>query len=240
MKDLLRLLRVYIIRSFALIRAKKLELSNRILIVAPHPDDEVIGCSGLIQQAIIEEKEIFVCILTGGEGSHRNCCNIKAQDLIDNRRKLAKSIDGELGIPDNHLFFLNFPDGDIVSKVNDYLELERVISEIQPDSIYIPHQKGEGWSDHIQAGNIVKSIIANSPIALYEYCVWFWYYNVWNLNWRQSFLLKMNKLSSLKKTNSIDNYTRPLAPCGKPYSGVLPKLFIKANKWNNELYFKLK
>ena len=40
------------------------------------------------------------------------------------------------------------------------------------------------------------------------------------------------------KMKAMDAYIRPLAPCGNPWSGVLPKVFVDANRWNKELYFK--
>ena len=35
-------------------------------------------------------------------------------------------------------------------------------------------------------------------------------------------------------------YILPQAPCGMPWSGVLPEMFVKANRWNKELYFEVR
>lgn len=53
-------------------------------------------------------------------------------------------------------------------------------------------------------------------------------------------LLNMTKEEHLKKKEAIDKYIYPKAPCGKPWSGTLPKIFIHANRWNKELYFKIR
>jgi LmbE family N-acetylglucosaminyl deacetylase len=42
---------------------------DRIVVVAPHPDDEVLGCGGLIQQAVAAGAEIHVVLMTNGDGS---------------------------------------------------------------------------------------------------------------------------------------------------------------------------
>ena len=151
------------------------------------------------------------------------------------KRKAAE----KLGLPLSQLYILDYPDGNISFNKSETLRLQTLIDKISPDAIFIPH-KGEGWSDHIEAGNIVREIIRtkSTPIQLYEYCVWFWYYNVWNIDWKNAFLLKMNQKEHQLKLKAIDTYTKPLAPCGKPWSGVLPKLVVKANQWNCELYFK--
>jgi hypothetical protein len=67
-----------------------------------------------------------------------------------------------------------------------------------------------------------------------------WYYNVWRgLDWKNAFRLNMNDDEHERKLKAMDAYVKPLAPCGKPWSGVLPKLFVEANRWNKELYFKV-
>ena len=67
------------------------------------------------------------------------------------------------------------------------------------------------------------------------------YYNVWrDLDWKNAAQLCMTPAEHRIKLDAMDAYIRPLAPCGKPWSGVLPKVFVKANKWNRELYFSLK
>ena len=229
-----------LLRLLALFLSSSIDERKDILIIAPHPDDEVIGCSGLIQRTLAAGHQVYICILTGGGASHKGCCSISSNELKSKRRNLAKSIDAQLGLPIENLYMLNFPDGNINKDNIECEKLREVIEKLKPQSIFIPHQKGEGWSDHIEAGNIVKNIIEGTSIHLYEYCVWFWYYNVWGLDWKNARLLKMTKRQHQSKLQAIHDYITPLAPCGKPYSGVLPKVFIHGNQWSKELYFKVK
>lgn len=64
-------------------------ISSKVLIVAPHPDDEIIGCAGLMQSLLKAGKEVHIVILTGGEGSHKGCCSQSSSELIEARRDLA-------------------------------------------------------------------------------------------------------------------------------------------------------
>ncbi len=224
------------------VRAKYLpcvSLEDRIMLIAPHPDDEVIGCSGLIQQCIREGKSVDVAILTGGGKSHGGCCDLDENVLIENRRNLSRKAAGILGLPLTNLHFLDYADGSISFESPETDKLKQLIDDLHPDSIFVPH-KGEGWSDHLEAGNIVRQLIAEkSDIQLYAYCVWFWYYNTWNIDWKNARMVRMNKEEHNMKLKAMDAYITPLAPCGKPWSGVLPKVFIEANQWNKELYFKV-
>lgn len=237
-KDFIRQIRVTIIQCL-LHRSTSLQLKDKVLIVAPHPDDEVLGCSGLIQRMIENGKQVHIAILSGGGKSHQSCCHIDESTLIDSRRNLSRKAAEILGLPLNQLHFLDYPDGRISYNDPETQRLQTLIEKISPDAIFVPH-KGEGWSDHIEAGKIVREIIRTktTPIQLYEYCVWFWYYNTWNIDWKNAFVLKMNQKEHRIKLKAIDAYVKPLAPCGKPWSGVLPRIFVKANQWNCELYIK--
>lgn len=238
-KDIIRQIRVTIINCL-LYRFSQLQLENKVLIVAPHPDDEVLGCSGFIQRMIDNGKQVHVVILSGGGKSHQVCCHIDESTLIDSRRNLSRKAAKILNLPLDQLHFLDYSDGSISFNDPETQRLQILIEELSPNAIFVPH-KGEGWSDHIEAGKIVREIIRiqSIPVQLYEYCVWFWYYNVWDIDWKNAFILKMNQKEHLVKLKAIDAYVKPLAPCGKPWSGVLPNLVVKANQWNCELYFKI-
>lgn len=239
-KNLFRLIRIRLIHLY-FYHSPILPITyNKLLIIAPHPDDEVLGCSGLIQRIIKNRKQVYVIILSGGGKSHQDCCHINKSTLIDSRRNLSRKAATILELPLNQLYFLDYPDGKISYNNLETQRLQTLIDKISPDVIFVPH-KDEGWSDHIEAGKIVREIIRTKStlIQLYEYCVWFWYYNTWNIDWKNAFVLKMNQREHQMKLKAIDAYIKPLAPCGKPWSGVLPKLVVKANQWNCELYFKV-
>ena len=73
LKDIIRKLRVRFIR---IKKSNRTIIYSNSLIIAPHPDDETIGCSGLIQQLISKGQRVDVIYMTGGGKSHSGCCNI--------------------------------------------------------------------------------------------------------------------------------------------------------------------
>lgn len=238
-KDYIRQIRVFLLRLL-LSNSVGLDTWGRVLIVAPHPDDEVLGCSGLIQRLLKEGKRVDIVILSGGGKSHAGCCKIDESTLIESRRNLTRKAANILGLLLENLHFLDYPDGSIAFDCPETERLKKLIDTLQPEAIFIPH-KGEGWSDHLETGRIVRALIGEmSGISLYEYCVWFWYYNVWNINRKDACILKMTKEEYYRKNEAIDAYIQPKAPCGNPWSGVLPTVFVWANRWRKELYFRLK
>lgn len=235
-KDLIRSVRVFVLHG-VFCSAKYLTTCDKTLVVAPHPDDEVLGCSGLIQRLLREGKRVDVVILSGGGKSHAACCQIEESLLIDSRRSLSRKAAGILGLPLDNLHFLNYPDGCISYDCPETSQLKNLLKGLQPDAIFVPH-RGEGWSDHLAAGAIVRKLVGKtSKVELYAYCVWFWFYNIWNIDWKNARILAMTSQEHRMKNRAIDAYVLPKAPCGKPWSGVLPGVFIKANRWKKELYF---
>lgn len=238
-KDTIRNLRVRFLRNAVTMIKDYVTLWNCV-IVAPHPDDETIGCAGLIQQLLEAGKRVDIIYMTGGGKSHSEFCDIDETTLIENRRNLAKESAAILNLPQENLHFLDYPDGGIAYECEETGKLNSLLKELNPEAVFITH-KGEGWSDHIKTGEIVKSLLHdNNKTAIYEYCVWFWYYNVWNIDWKNARTVAMTKEQHDKKLQAMDAYTKPLAPCGKPWSGVLPEVFLWANKWTKELYFKVR
>ena len=238
MKNFIRRIRVLLFRVLFQ-NSSELVMPGKVLIVAPHPDDEVLGCSGLIQRLLSEGKQVDVAILSGGGKSHAGCCKIDESTLIESRRNLSRKAVKILGLPLENLHFMDYPDGCIAFDCSETDRLKKLIETLQPKVIFVPH-KGEGWSDHLEAGQIVRKLAgeASGVSFFYEYCVWFWYYNVWNIDRKNAYVLKMSEEEHFRKNEAIDAYIQPKAPCGKPFSGVLPPVFVWANRWRKELYFR--
>lgn len=238
-KNFIRRIRVLLFRVLFQ-NSSELVMPDKVLIVAPHPDDEVLGCSGLIQRLLSEGKQVDVAILSGGGKSHAGCCKIDESTLIESRRNLSRKAAKIFSLPLENLHFLDYPDGSITIDCPETDRLKELIDTLQPDAIFVPH-KGEGWSDHLEAGQIVRKLAGEtSGVSFYEYCVWFWYYNVWNIDRKKAFVLTMSKEELSHKNEAINAYVQPKAPCGKPWSGVLPPVFVWANRWRKELYFRIK
>lgn len=210
-----------------------------ILIIAPHPDDEVIGCGGLISRLVGEGNTPHIIVMTRGEASHHGCCDTPDGEIIHARRQLTRNALTILGVPEDNLHELNFPDGGITENCGELERLKVLLKKLAPNSILVPHW-GEGWPDHVNTSRIVKGLLP-SDTKIWEYCVWMWYYNVWRgLDWKNATILEMTPHEHELKLRAIDAYTQPLAPCGKPWSGVLSEVFLNANRWSKELYFKVK
>ena len=114
---------------------------NRVLVIAPHPDDEILGCGGTMLKYIAAGHEVYVCIVTKG------CLPLFSPENVEKTRSEARICHQNIGV--KKTFFLDFP-AVMIDKENRYEVNEKilnVIKDIQPDEVYIPHW-GDMQKDH--------------------------------------------------------------------------------------------
>ncbi len=80
------------------------------LVIAPHPDDETLGCGGLLIAAERAGLAGHVLILTDGSGSHPRSVKVPPARLIALRRDEARRALAQLGLPDGRLSTLDLRD----------------------------------------------------------------------------------------------------------------------------------
>ena len=139
----------------------------KILVVAAHPDDEILGCGGTIAKHIAEKHEVYILILSKGVSSRFSEESKKEQiekkELFEQAKKAAK----ELGIHNENLIFGSFPDNkfDSVPLLNIVKFIETNLEEINPDIIYT-HYKNDLNIDHRRT--YMATITATRPFTKYN------------------------------------------------------------------------
>ena len=120
----------------------KKKMNNIVLIVAAHPDDEVLGCGGTIAKHINKGDKVHVVFMTNGVGS-RNTSSKEIQE----RQQAAKNAANILGVSSTQQF--DFPDNkmDTVALLDVVQLIEEVIGKLQPEIIYT-HHAGDLNIDH--------------------------------------------------------------------------------------------
>lgn len=113
---------------------------NNILVVAAHPDDEVLGCGGTIAKLAKEGHSIFTLIL--GEGvTSRNISKIKGKKEMKILQKSTIKANKLLGV--KRVFFYNFPDNkfDSVPLLEIVKDVEEIKNQIRPKIIFTHYEK---------------------------------------------------------------------------------------------------
>lgn len=124
---------------------------RKILVVAPHPDDETLGCGGALLKHKSCGDELYWLIVTGltKDGGYKTAA-IRKRQLEIERVSAAYAFSGvfRLGFPTTAL--------DVLSKAEMVKSVGDVIARVKPEIIYMPH-RGDVHSDHTVTAEAVVS-----------------------------------------------------------------------------------
>ena len=132
-------------------------MSERVLVISPHPDDESIGCGGTIRRHVVAGDAVHVIFLTSGEkGGHGR----SEAETIRIRERESRSAQRILGY--QSLDFYGAPDAALRSDPGMVARVTQKMHDWRPSVLYVPHER-EMHRDHRAAARIVKSAIARIP-----------------------------------------------------------------------------
>jgi LmbE family N-acetylglucosaminyl deacetylase len=148
------------------------------LILAPHPDDESLGCGGLIAALCQAGRPPVVAVLTDGAGSHPGSHDWPPESLREVRSQEVRTAAALLGLPADRLVLLRQPDshaphpGDdafdaVVTRVRGVARdfgCDRILATWEHD----PH------CDHLAAWHIAAEAVRRSDLLLMAFPVWGW------------------------------------------------------------------
>lgn len=115
---------------------------NKVIVIAPHPDDETLGCGGALLKHKLQGDEIYWLIVTNVDEK-----NGWSRDRVESRQIEIEKVSEMFGF--TKTFKLNFPTtkletlpmGEIVSAIS------KVFNEIKPNIVYLPN-RADVHTDH--------------------------------------------------------------------------------------------
>lgn len=145
------------------------------LIVAPHADDESLGCGGIISLLRKYGQTVYILLLSDGTLSHPDSKAYPAEKLRALRESELVNASAVMGVPAENIIFCRFPDRSVPSRVSPDFEpavknITKVIEMLKPQSIFVPWRR-DPHPDHRAAYELI--IAANLQNAkIYEYPIW--------------------------------------------------------------------
>lgn len=139
-----------------------LKISNNVLVIAAHPDDEVLGCGGTIARLAREGKEVHIVILANGLTSRADLEKQKCEELLEQHHQRAQQAGSLMGA--SSVRVLGFPDQkmDALPLLEITQAIEQEIERIQPDTIFT-HHGGDLNQDHVITYR--ATLTATRPVA---------------------------------------------------------------------------
>ncbi|MCE2578260.1 PIG-L family deacetylase [Komagataeibacter sp. FNDCR1] len=147
------------------------------LILAPHADDESLGCGGLIAACCAAGRPPLVVILSDGVGSHPHSPSWPAPRLRAQRQHEALRAVSCLGLAAERLLFLDLPDTAVPHAGPVFERSVRQLAHLCSDhgcGIVLAPWRGDPHCDHEAAWKMAVALQARCGVGLLAYPVWGW------------------------------------------------------------------
>jgi LmbE family N-acetylglucosaminyl deacetylase len=201
------------------------ERYQRIWLLAPHPDDEVLALGGSLACLADIHADLRIVSITDGEASHADSTHWTRERLaqtrpIELRRALeAMNVDVQvqrLGIPDGH-----------VGAHREEL-LKTLADVVDEHDLVLATCRFDGHPDHEACGEVADLVGQLTGATVYEYPVWMWHWaspGETTIPWSRARCLPISKKIVGRKRRAIAQFSSQLRPDGDR-EPVLPARFL--------------
>jgi LmbE family N-acetylglucosaminyl deacetylase len=153
---------------------------KRVAIVAPHPDDETLGCGGAIALLCRHNYDVRVLVISDGTLSHPNSQKYPASALQSLREQETLNALSILGVNQKAVTFLRLKDGSVPTSTSfDFQEAkvlcQSYLKKTVPETIFIPW-RADPHSDHRATWQLIQAALLDLEIKIkcIEYPIWDW------------------------------------------------------------------
>ncbi|WP_082491255.1 PIG-L deacetylase family protein [Duganella sp. Leaf126] len=216
---------------------------QRAIIVAPHPDDEVLACGGLLQLLAAQGTRTVIIAATDGDASHpgsqrytpAQLARLRARETEAALRALlgqdplaathaAPPLPRQSPSPLPQIIRARLPDGDVTGQAS---VLHTLLGQLlRPDDVLFTTWRQDGHPDHEACGHAAAMAARLCGARLVELPVWTWHWaepGDRRVPWHRARRLALDAATLQRKHDAIACYTTQLEPdptTGQP--AILP------------------
>ncbi|MCP1511292.1 PIG-L deacetylase family protein [Pseudomonas rhodesiae] len=197
----------------------------RVVVVAPHPGDEVLACGGLLQLFSQLEHPLQLISITDGSASHPGSLVWPASRLSVVRPQESAEALRRLGMPLHSLKWIRggFCDNALAGREP---QLSQFIARyLHPGDVVFTTWCNDGNRDHDAVGRATATACDLIGARLYELPVWAWHGPVRQaatVPWPRARKVRLDTWSVARKLHAVHAYASQLA--GDPEIGLAPIL----------------
>jgi LmbE family N-acetylglucosaminyl deacetylase len=196
---------------------------RRLVMVAPHPDDEVLAIGGLLAQLSPLRCDVLLVAVTDGEGSHAGSPQWPRARLAAERPLESAEAWRRLGFGQAASERLELPDGGLQTR-RDAL-VDSIADLLRPTDVVFTTWRHDGHPDHEATGEACAIACAQVGSTLVEVPVWAWHWAApgdARLPWHRAVRLPLDAPSAARKRHAVDAFTSQLR--ADPSTGAGPIL----------------
>lgn len=142
-----------------------------LVVLAPHPDDEVLGCGGLLRWAVRRGVPVRLLAVTDGEASHARSTRVSRRDLVAIRRAERGLALARLGVDAAvAVDRLGLPDGRVADHEDGLTDAVR--AAIGPRDVIVAPRPDDGHPDHDATGRAARAVGDDLGAAVWSVAIW--------------------------------------------------------------------
>lgn len=144
-----------------------------VLVLAPHPDDETLGCGQAIAAACASGRRVGIALVTGGENSHPGSLTHLGPAMKElRRREFCRAVEA-LGKGSIESVELGFPDGKLERQDGKLIadQLRTFADGLCPSAIWASWS-GDPHCDHIATAAAAEILGSRLGVPIWSYAVW--------------------------------------------------------------------
>lgn len=187
----------------------------RLVVLAPHPDDEVLACGGLLAAMAARQDDVLLIAVTDGEASHPGTPGLAARRQAESEYALAR-----LGfyVPRLKCQRLAMADGQVA--VGERQLVAHLIEQLRPGDYLLSTWRHDGHCDHEAAGRSAAQAAAATGATLLEMPVWAWHWATPDdprIPWQRAHKLQLSPAHLARKRHAIQAHISQLhSTAGQP------------------------
>lgn len=186
---------------------------RRVVVVAPHPDDEVLAAGGLIALLVDAGRTPLLIAATDGTASHVGSTEWPADRLAQERPCETEAALDVLGLRDSKPIRLRLPDGGLQMQRQRLADSLHAL--LRPDDVVFTTWRLDGHPDHEATGDACAVATRRCGATLIEIPVWAWH---WaepadpRLPWDRARRLLLDDESAQRKQAAVQCFRSQLMP----------------------------
>ncbi|MER0477888.1 PIG-L family deacetylase [Streptomyces sp. Edi2] len=189
--------------------------TGRAVVVAAHPDDEVLGFGGSLSLLAAAGMDLTVVSVTDGERSHPHSRVETPESLARIRAKEARAALAELGAADAEIIRLHVPDTGVAAHED---RLRTRLAEVMAGAaLCAAPWTGDIHADHEAAGRAALAASGAAGVPCLHYPVWMWHWarpDDPRVPWETAARILLPPTVLARKTSAISRFTSQISPLG--------------------------
>jgi LmbE family N-acetylglucosaminyl deacetylase len=208
-----------------------LDLSGcpRLVVVAPHPDDETLGLGATIAQLAATGVDVQVLSVSDGGAAQPGTTLWNRTRLETTRRHELRRAIEILGLPPP--VALGLPDGQLADHEDRLADLlVELLGGAAPGTCCAATWRGDGHPDHEAVGRAAAQACARTDVTLLEYPVWMWHWATPAdpaVPWDRAHSVRVSGRALDRKRRAAQCFRSQLEPIGADTAPVVPAFVLQ-------------